>query len=125
MFHPPLHIGRTVIPRMTRSVLVTRPPYGDDAARPNDISETKELRMNDGERPVFNLAEKCDERRNQTICEGFLECNWIAKNECLFPRTFTCLTTMAAIDQLVHHATILEFDSESVRTKKAKSRQPV
>jgi DNA replication protein DnaC len=33
------------------------------------------------------------------------------------------MTTMAAIDRLVHHATILEFDGESVRTKKAKSRQ--
>jgi DNA replication protein DnaC len=30
---------------------------------------------------------------------------------------------MAAIDRLVHHATILEFDGESVRTKKAKARQ--
>jgi len=29
----------------------------------------------------------------------------------------------SAIDRLVHHATILEFDGESVRTKKAKSRQ--
>jgi len=32
------------------------------------------------------------------------------------------MTTMAAIDRLVHHATILEFDGESVRTMKAKSR---
>ena len=31
--------------------------------------------------------------------------------------------TVAAIDRLVHHATILEFDGEIVRTKKAKSRQ--
>ena len=33
------------------------------------------------------------------------------------------MTAMAAIDRLVHHATILEFDGEIVRTKKAKSRQ--
>ena len=32
------------------------------------------------------------------------------------------MTTMAAIDRPMHHATILEFDGESVRTKKAKSR---
>lgn len=33
------------------------------------------------------------------------------------------MTTMAAIDRLVHHATIPEFDGENVRKKKAKSRQ--
>jgi DNA replication protein DnaC len=32
------------------------------------------------------------------------------------------MTTLAAIDRLVHHATILEFDGESVRAKKAKTR---
>jgi hypothetical protein len=32
------------------------------------------------------------------------------------------MTTMAAIDRLVHHATILEFDGGSVRAKKAKAR---
>jgi DNA replication protein DnaC len=32
------------------------------------------------------------------------------------------MTTMAAIDRLVHHATILEFDGESVRAQKAKER---
>jgi DNA replication protein DnaC len=35
------------------------------------------------------------------------------------------MTTMAAIDRLVHHATILEFDGESVRAKKAKSRPQI
>ena len=33
------------------------------------------------------------------------------------------MTTMAAVDRLVHHATILEFDGESVRAQKAKTRQ--
>lgn len=33
------------------------------------------------------------------------------------------MTTMAAIDRLVHHAHILEFDGESVRTSKAKERK--
>ena len=32
------------------------------------------------------------------------------------------MTAMAAIDRLVHHATILEFDGESVRAQKAKAR---
>jgi DNA replication protein DnaC len=33
------------------------------------------------------------------------------------------MTTMAAIDRLVHHATILEFNGESVRERKAKERE--
>ena len=33
------------------------------------------------------------------------------------------MTTMAAIDRLVHHATILEFNGESVRAQKAKEKE--
>ena len=33
------------------------------------------------------------------------------------------MTTMAAVDRLVHHATILEFTGESVRANAAKHRQ--
>jgi len=32
------------------------------------------------------------------------------------------MTTMAAIDRLVHHATILEFTGESIRASAAKKR---
>jgi DNA replication protein DnaC len=32
------------------------------------------------------------------------------------------MTTMAAIDRLVHHALILEFDGESIRVTKAKNK---
>lgn len=32
------------------------------------------------------------------------------------------MTTMAAVDRVVHHATILEFDGESVRAREAKKR---
>jgi DNA replication protein DnaC len=32
------------------------------------------------------------------------------------------MTTMAAVDRVVHHATILEFDGESLRAKEAKTR---
>src|SRR6185295_18657819 len=32
------------------------------------------------------------------------------------------MTTMAAIDRLVHHATILEFNGESIRAQKAKEK---
>ncbi len=35
----------------------------------------------------------------------------------------TPMTTMAAIDRLVHHATILEFTGESIRANAAKKRQ--
>jgi DNA replication protein DnaC len=33
------------------------------------------------------------------------------------------MTTMAAIDRLVHHALILEFNGESIRAQKAKERE--
>jgi DNA replication protein DnaC len=33
------------------------------------------------------------------------------------------MTTMAAIDRLVHHATILEFNGESVRAQRAKEKE--
>jgi hypothetical protein len=33
------------------------------------------------------------------------------------------MTTMAAIDRLVHHAMILEFNGESVRAQKAQGRE--
>ena len=33
------------------------------------------------------------------------------------------ITTMAAVDRLVHHATILEFTGDSLRASAAKSRQ--
>jgi DNA replication protein DnaC len=32
------------------------------------------------------------------------------------------MTTMAAIDRLVHHATILEFNGETLRTPKDKAK---
>jgi len=34
------------------------------------------------------------------------------------------MTTMAAIDRLVHHAVILEFNGESVRAQKAREKAP-
>lgn len=34
------------------------------------------------------------------------------------------MTTMAAVDRLVHHAIILEFDNESVRADEAKKKRP-
>jgi hypothetical protein len=33
------------------------------------------------------------------------------------------MTTMAAVDRLVHHATILEFDNVSIRASQAKARE--
>jgi hypothetical protein len=33
------------------------------------------------------------------------------------------MTTMAAVDRLVHHAIILEFDNESVRADQARKKR--
>ena len=65
--------------------------------------------------PPDFLAERY-ERRSVMITSNLVFSKWdkIFKDP---------MTTMAAIGRLVHYATILEFDGESVRTKKAKSRQ--
>jgi len=65
---------------------------------------------------LFTFLAERYERRSVMITSNLVFSKWdqIFKDP---------LTTMAAIDRLVHHATILEFDGESVRTKKAKSRQ--
>jgi hypothetical protein len=59
-------------------------PYADGVFRPTDVSETKELRTNDREQHVFNMAEKCDGRRDQALSKGFLEGNWIARTKVIF-----------------------------------------
>ena len=65
---------------------------------------------------LFTFLAERYERRSVMITSNLVFSKWdkIFKDP---------MTTMAAIDRLVHHATILEFDGESVRTKKAKSRQ--
>ena len=65
---------------------------------------------------LFTLLAERYERRSVMITSNLVFSKWdqIFKDP---------MTTMAAIDRLVHHATILEFDGESVRTTKAKSRQ--
>jgi DNA replication protein DnaC len=65
---------------------------------------------------LFTFLAERYERRSVMITSNLVFSKWdkIFKDP---------MTTMAAIDRLVHHATILEFDGESVRTKNAKSRQ--
>ena len=65
---------------------------------------------------LFTFLAERYERRSVMITSNLVFSKWdqIFKDP---------MTTMAAIDRLVHHSTILEFDGESVRAKKAKSRQ--
>ena len=65
---------------------------------------------------LFTFLAERYERRSVMITSNLVFSKWdqIFKDP---------MTTMAAIDRLVHHATILEFDGESVRAQKAKSRQ--
>jgi DNA replication protein DnaC len=64
---------------------------------------------------LFTFLAERYERRSVMITSNLVFSKWdqIFKDP---------MTTLAAIDRLVHHATILEFDGESVRTQKAKSR---
>ena len=64
---------------------------------------------------LFTFLAERYERRSVMITSnlGFSKWDQIFKDP---------LTTLAAIDRLVHHATILEFDGESIRAKKAKVR---
>jgi len=64
---------------------------------------------------LFTFLAERYERRSVMITSNLVFSKWdqIFKDP---------LTTMAAIDRLVHHATILEFDGESVRAQKAKAR---
>ena len=60
---------------------------------------------------LFTFFSECYERRSLLISSNlvFSQCHQIFKNP---------MTTLAAIDRLVHHAIILEFDGESRRAPK-------
>jgi DNA replication protein DnaC len=62
---------------------------------------------------LFTLMAERYERRSMLITSNLVFSQWdrIFKNP---------MTTAAAIDRLVHHSVILEFDVDSYRTKKAK-----
>ena len=64
---------------------------------------------------LFTFLAERYERRSVMITSNLVFSKWdqIFKDP---------MTTMAAIDRLVHHATILEFEGESVRAQKAKAR---
>lgn len=65
---------------------------------------------------LFTFLAERYERRSVMITSNLVFSKWdqIFKDP---------LTTMAAIDRLVHHATILEFDGESYRAKHARGRK--
>ena len=64
---------------------------------------------------LFTFLAERYERRSVMITSNLVFSKWnqIFKDQ---------MTTMAAVDRLVHHAIILEFDGESGRAKKAKAR---
>jgi DNA replication protein DnaC len=65
---------------------------------------------------LFTFLAERYERRSVLISSNLVFSKWdqIFKDP---------MTTMAAIDRLVHHATILEFNGESVRDRQARGRQ--
>jgi DNA replication protein DnaC len=65
---------------------------------------------------LFTFLAERYERRSVLITSNLVFSKWdhIFKDP---------MTTMAAIDRLVHHATILEFNNESVRGQQARGRQ--
>jgi DNA replication protein DnaC len=65
---------------------------------------------------LFTFLAERYERRSVMISSNLVFSKWdqIFKDP---------MTTMAAIDRLVHHALILEFNGESVRARKAKERE--
>jgi len=65
---------------------------------------------------LFTLLANRYERRSVMISSNLVFSKWdqIFKDP---------MTTMAAVDRLVHHSTILEFTNESIRAKEASSRK--
>ena len=65
---------------------------------------------------LFTFLAERYERRSVMISSNLVFSKWdqIFKDQ---------MTTMAAIDRLVHHSVILEFSGESVRARKAKENQ--
>src|SRR5436309_1675258 len=66
---------------------------------------------------LFTFLAERYERRSVMISSNLVFSKWdqIFKDP---------MTTMAAVDRLVHHALILEFNGESVRAQHAKQRDP-
>ena len=64
---------------------------------------------------LFTFLAERYERRSVMISSNLVFSKWdqIFKDP---------MTTMAAVDRLVHHAVILEFDNESIRATQAKSK---
>ena len=65
---------------------------------------------------LFTFLAERYERRSVLITSNLM----VSKCDQIFNAP---LTMLAAIDRLVHHATTLEFDGESVRAQQAQTRQ--
>ena len=65
---------------------------------------------------LFTFLAERYERRSLMISSNLVFSKWdqIFKDP---------MTTMAAVDRLIHHATILDFDNESIREEAAKKRK--
>ncbi len=65
---------------------------------------------------LFTLMAERYERRSLVITSNLVFSEWdrIFKNP---------MTTAAAVDRLVHHATILEIDRDSIRAEEARRRK--
>jgi DNA replication protein DnaC len=65
---------------------------------------------------LFTLFADPYEKRSVMISSNFVFSKWdqIFKDP---------MTTMTAVDRLVHHSTILEFTNESIRAKEVSSRK--
>ena len=65
---------------------------------------------------LFTFLAERYERRSVMISSNLVFSKWdqIFKDP---------MTTMAAVDRLVHHAVILEFDNESIRASDAKEKR--
>jgi DNA replication protein DnaC len=84
-----------------------------DAVILDDIGYVQQAR--DEMEVLFTFLAECYERRSVMISSNLVFSQWdqIFKD---------AMTTMAAIDRLVHHSTILEFAGDSHRARKAKDK---
>lgn len=84
-----------------------------DAVILDDIGYVQQAR--DEMEVLFTFLAECYERRSVMISSNLVFSQWdqIFKD---------AMTTMAAIDRLVHHSTILEFGGDSLRARKAKDK---
>lgn len=97
-----------VLPRMLRRLDHFELVILDDIGHLSQSSEEAEV--------LFTLLAERYERRSTALTSNLVFSEWdrIFKNK---------MATSAAIDRLIHHSVVLEFDVPSYRTEKARSRK--